>query len=458
MRRLLFAGAMCTVLLCPAAIHTVHADGPAFTITSLGTYSGVVPAVSGINASGAVSATASTPGGDRAVRYTDAGGWSLIPGLESTTSYGLGINDHGDVVGYAVLSDNSIRAFRYTEGGGTEFIAPLNGGTYTQGWAISNTGEITGYGDSGYRVLAFRQSPGLLAQAIDPLGGTFSAGCGINDKGQVSGFAFTVDGDQHGFRVDVDGTTAEIPGLNGPSSANSACAIDSNGSVTGMAETAGGAQHAFLFTGGNPMDLDSFGSSGSVGSAISNGVVVGTYNLADGSTHAFRYETATGTVDLNTFLPPASGWVLTSGLAVNSKGAMAGQGLLNGAPAAWKLTPPSDTTPPTITSVSVTPSALKPDHQMVPVTVSVSAIDNVDPQPACSITSVDATEAAPGEAVITGPLTASVFSTKDSRGTIRVYTLTVTCTDSSQNSSTGSVTVEVGGNGATKGLGRTKGD
>ena len=458
MRRLLFAGAVCTALLCPAAIHTVHADGPGYTITNLGTYSGVVPFVTGMNASGAVSGWAQTPTGDRALRYTDAGGWALIPGLESTTSYAFGINDHGDVVGYAMLADHSVRAFRYTEGGSTEFIAPLDGGTYTAGYAISNTGEIAGYGDSGLRTLAFRQSPGLLAQPIDALGGTFAGGCGINDNGQVAGFGLNSDGYTRGFRVDTDGTTAEIPGLNGPSSANNACAIDANGAVTGQAETADGLWHAFLYTGGNPMDLDSFGSSGSIGLAISNGVVVGNYTLADGSSmHAFKYELATGTTDLNTLLPTASGWVLTTAAAVNVKGAMAGQGTLNGANAAWKLSPPSDTTPPTITALSVTPSALKPDHKMTPVAVSVSATDNVDPHPSCSITSIGATEAAAGDAVITGPLTASVLSSKDSQGNTRTYTITVTCTDASQNSSTGNVTVAVGGNGATKGLGRTKG-
>ena len=455
MRRLLFAGAVCTLLLCPAASRPIFADGAAFTVTNLGTFAGVVPFVTGINASGAVSGWAQTPTGDRALRYTDSGGWALIPGLESTTSYALGINDHGDVVGYAVLANGSVRAFRYTDGGSVEFVAPLAGGTYSEGYGISNTGEITGFGDTAVKTLAFRQSPGMLAQAIDAFGGVFSAGCGVNETGQVAGIGMTSDGFQHGFRANLDGTIAEIAGLNGPSSANSACAIDANGAVTGQAEAANGAQHAFLFNSGSPVDLDSFGSSNSAGTAIANGVVVGTYTLADNqSTHAFRYDVTTGTIDLNTLVTPASGWVLTSATAVNAKGVMAGQGTLNGAAAAWKLSPPSDTTAPTITSLSVSPSALKPDHRMTPVTVSVPATDNVDQHPSCSLTSIDATEAAPGDAVITGTLTASVLSEKDSRGSTRVYTLTVTCTDASQNASTGSVTVQVAGNGATKSVGK----
>jgi probable HAF family extracellular repeat protein len=456
MRRLLFAGAVCTILLCPAS-RPVLADGPGYTVTNLGTFSGAVPIITGMNASGALSGSAATASGDRAVRYTDAGGWSLIPGLESLTSYALGINDHGDVVGYAFLATGSLRAFRYTDGGSVEFVAPLNGGTVTFGYAISNTGEITGYGDSNGKYVAFRQSAGMLAQPIDPFGGAYSAGCGINDAGQVSGNALTPDGLLHGFRASVDGSITEILALNGPSGANYACGIDGSGMVTGQADTSTGAQHAFIYNSGNPMDLDSFGSASSNGLAIANGIVVGYYTLGDGqSTHAFKYETSTGTTDLNNLLAPGSGWVLTSGAGVNAKGVMAGQGTLNGANAVWKLSPPSDTTPPTITALSVSPAALKPDHQMTPVTVSVTAIDNVDPKPSCSITAIDATEASAGEMTITGPLTASVFATKDSRGSTRVYTLTVTCTDASQNSSTGAVTVQVAGNGTTKTVGGTK--
>jgi probable HAF family extracellular repeat protein len=455
MRRLLFTGAVCAVLLCPAS-RSVMADGSGYTITNLGTFSGVVPFITGMNASGAVSAWAHTASGDRALRYTDSDGWAPIPGLESVTSYAFGINDHGDVVGTAMLTTGEVRAFRYTDGGSVEFVAPFDGGKFTQGYGISNTGEITGYADqSNFKTVAFRQTPGLLAQPIDALGTSYSAGCGINDSGQVAGAGLTSDNLPHGFRENVDGTVTEISGLSGPGSQNLACAIDADGNVTGQAETASGAMHAFLFSSANPMDLDSFGSTGSAGIAISNGVVVGTYTLADNaSTHAFRYERTTGTVDLNTLLPPASGWVLTDGGAVNAKGVMAGQGTLNGAPVAWKLSPPSDTTPPTIAALSVSPSSLKPDHKMTPVVVSVSATDDVDPHPSCSITSIDATEADPGQAIITGTLTASVFSEKDSRGNARVYTLTVTCSDASHNASTGTVTVQVSGDGAAKGIGK----
>jgi len=43
--------------------------------------------------------------------------------------------------------------------------------------------------------------------------------------------------------------------------------------------------------------------------------------------------------DLNTLLPPHSGWVLTEARAVNDHGQIAGQGLLDGKPCAFLLTP-----------------------------------------------------------------------------------------------------------------------
>jgi probable HAF family extracellular repeat protein len=454
MRRLLFAVPVCALLLCPAG-PSVLASGSNYTIKNLGTVSGIVPHVTGVNASGAASGWyTNASGGDRAVRYVDGVGWAAIPGLESLTSYAFGINDRGDVVGYAILATGDIRAYRYSDAGGVELVAPLSGGSYTIGSGISNTGEITGYGNTATATTAFRQSPGLLAQPIDTLGGSFSGGCGINENGQIAGIALTTTGILHGFRESIDGSVAEIAGIAGASSSNMPCAIDADGSVTGQAEAAGGVLHAFLFNGTNVMDLDSFGSSSSNGLAISNGVVVGNYTLGDNvTTHAFMHSTATGTVDLNTLLPAGGTWVLTSATGVNSKGVMVGEGTLDGNAAVWMLTPAPDTTAPTITSLSVTPSTIKPNNHVSSVAVSVTAVDNIDPQPTCSITSIDASEAQPGDAIITGALTASLLATKDSHGQPRTYALTVTCGDASQNTSTGTVNVLIttGNNGVAGG-------
>jgi len=100
---------------------------------------------------------------------------------------------------------------------------------------------------------------------------------------------------------------------------------------------------------------------------------------------------------------------------------------------------------PTITSVMATPNVLWPaNNNMVPVSLTVDVTDNSDPAPVCQITDVTSNEAAAETAwQITGPLTLDLRAQRLGMGTGRVYTITVTCTNSSQLSSSANVTVSV---------------
>jgi len=104
-----------------------------------------------------------------------------------------------------------------------------------------------------------------------------------------------------------------------------------------------------------------------------------------------------------------------------------------------------DQTAPVISGATVNPSVLSPpNHQVVPVTVSVSATDNCDSAPVSKIVSITCNESVqPGEMTITGPLTASLAATRNGASGGRIYTLTIQCTDNSGNSSQTSVTVTV---------------
>lgn len=51
------------------------------------------------------------------------------------------------------------------------------------------------------------------------------------------------------------------------------------------------------------------------------------------------------TIDLNSLLPPQSGWTLTTAVAVNRHGQIAGTGLLGGEPRAYRLSPPDFDSP-----------------------------------------------------------------------------------------------------------------
>ncbi|MEI9476509.1 MAG: Ig-like domain-containing protein [Deltaproteobacteria bacterium] len=111
-----------------------------------------------------------------------------------------------------------------------------------------------------------------------------------------------------------------------------------------------------------------------------------------------------------------------------------------------------DGAPPKINGVTAKPDSLwPPDHKMVPVKINVSASDNCDAKPKCKITSVVSNEPQSGlgngdltpDWEITGDLTLNLRAERSEKGKGRVYTIEVTCTDDSGNSSKKNVTVKV---------------
>jgi hypothetical protein len=107
----------------------------------------------------------------------------------------------------------------------------------------------------------------------------------------------------------------------------------------------------------------------------------------------------------------------------------------NGAAKAYDVVVPRDTTAPAVTSISATPKHIwPPNNKMVPVNVYVSANDDVDDAPSCSVTSISGAPSSDYE--ITGRFTANVRASKNDDGTTRLYSLKVTCTDAAGNRST----------------------
>jgi hypothetical protein len=111
-----------------------------------------------------------------------------------------------------------------------------------------------------------------------------------------------------------------------------------------------------------------------------------------------------------------------------------------------------DTTPPTIHSVTATPNTLwPPNHQMVPVAVTVNVSDICDVNPKCKIVSVTSNEPVNGTGdgdtspdwVITSDLAVLLRAERAGPKSGRVYTITVQCTDASGNSAQRAVTVSV---------------
>lgn len=110
-----------------------------------------------------------------------------------------------------------------------------------------------------------------------------------------------------------------------------------------------------------------------------------------------------------------------------------------------------DTTPPVIASVKPSTAVLwPPNHQMVPVTVSVVATDNTGVT-SLKIVSVTSSEPdnglgdgdTPNDTSITGPLTVNLRAERSGKGNGRTYTITVEATDAYGNSTTSTCTVSV---------------
>jgi len=107
----------------------------------------------------------------------------------------------------------------------------------------------------------------------------------------------------------------------------------------------------------------------------------------------------------------------------------------NGAASSVEVVVPRDTTAPTVTSISATPKHIwPPNNKMVPVSVYVSANDDVDNAPSCSLTSISGAPSSDYE--ITGRFTANVRASKNDDGSTRAYSLKVTCADAAGNRST----------------------
>ena len=105
----------------------------------------------------------------------------------------------------------------------------------------------------------------------------------------------------------------------------------------------------------------------------------------------------------------------------------------------------ADSTPPVIASVTPDTASLSPpNHKMVPVAMAVAVTDAIDSAPMCSITGVSSNEAV-GETTPDWQFSANslLVDLRAERDSARTYTITVTCTDASGNSSSRSAAVHV---------------
>jgi probable HAF family extracellular repeat protein len=352
-------------------------------------------------------------GFSRAFRYSAmSADWSdvpLLPGATSATAQG--INDSGVVVGFS-FTPSGTRAFRQPPGMPAQDLGDFGGG-YAAAFGINASGVVVGESRDDLRAFRAFRYTGVL-HALSPLAGSFARAAAINNAGIIVGYSSSVAGPLHAARWRSDTVVDDLGTLGGPTS--SALGINAAGDIVGRADVAAGKPHAFVFKNDQM-------------------------------------------IDLNTMIDDQSGWVLQAAYAINDNGVIVGEGLLNGTPRAFRLTLSSDedadVTAPFVASVTTTPDSLwPPQHQLVDVSMHVTASDDSSEPPSCQIAGITSSDPdngtgegdTSGDVVITGALTAKLRAERWGRDE-RTYTITVQCTDLAGNVGTGVGKVVVPKNG-----------
>jgi probable HAF family extracellular repeat protein len=350
--------------LCLALLAGQSISAQRYTITDLGILPGNTP-----------------PSGDTSVGYAvnlfgQVTGYALVPGpclyecmhafLYSNGvmhdlgtlpggrfSVGNGINNQVEVTGFSEVAGGNSHAFLYSEGTMHD-LGTFPEGTKSYGFAINQSGQVTGWADTSKRTAhAFLYSDGVMHDIGTLPGGTYAVGYGINDgkKGAKGGVQIVGYGDVPGdCSVDIscpyhaflyrNGAMHDLGVLPG-GLYSEAAAINRSGQVTGSAEAIDGNFHAFLYSNGTMRDLGVMrGGFESFGHGINNyGEIVGYGSVESiNDFRAFVYRKGK-MQDLNSLIPPNSGWFLANAYAINDRGQITGTGLIGGGEHAYLLDP-----------------------------------------------------------------------------------------------------------------------
>jgi len=280
--------------------------------------------------------------------------------LGGTSSLGAGVNDAGQVAGFAQNATpdpfsiaglgTQTRAFLWQNGKMRDLHTLGGPDSFAQ--FVNNNGQVAGVSytsdtpdpNTGLPPLdPFIWENGKGMKDLGNFGGTndFLGPFlfGLNNGGEVTGtMALTGDQIYHAFLWDgkklIDLNTSS-GGLGGNFSF--AQGFNDAGQVVGIASLAGDQLfHAFVWQNGVMTDLGTLhGDPCSEAQSInSSGQVVGASQSAAGGcnfyTRAFLWENGGPSVDLNNLVPPGSGLFLLNGAWINDKGEITGRGAPTG--------------------------------------------------------------------------------------------------------------------------------
>jgi probable HAF family extracellular repeat protein len=256
--------------------------GPMQDLGLLDPIHGVAGAAESANSKGEVTGWTSDAGPTApayAFYYSASGGLIDLGTLGGESSYAHGINENGQIVGYAQVASGTWHGALWTVSGQT-----IDLGTGFACTAINNTGLIGGVAKPANHAAIYNISSGEITD-LGTLGGPVSEVNKMNETGLVVGWSDTLT-EPHGFVYDINTRVlADVGNLVSPTFFSNALGVNDLGQVFG----------------GYQID-----------------------SAQDVS--AFIYTKADGMQDLNSFIDPTSGWDLMEATGGNDAGQIVGNG------------------------------------------------------------------------------------------------------------------------------------
>jgi probable HAF family extracellular repeat protein len=290
---------------------------PLYTASFL---SGVDFVPTGMNNAGQITGFAGTSDGAvHAVLY--AGGvLTDLGGLGGKDSYAQAINDAGDMTGAFVSATGEHHAFLYQDGS----VRDLGAGT--TGYGINARGDVVGSRQTADGVTGFLYRDGNLINVGNFGSDRDAKAVDINDHGAVAGDMTTGAGatNRHPFLYQ-NGHVHDLGPLY-PDENTGAIAINNAGQIAGYSTGADGWMRAFLYHDGIMQNLGGFGESLlEIHDLNEHGTLVGTASTEEEGLIPFM-NLGGALVDLNTLLDPELGWHIFSAYVNNDLGQIVGYG------------------------------------------------------------------------------------------------------------------------------------
>lgn len=287
-----------------------------WTLTDLGTLGGTSSAANGLNNAGQVVGYAQAADG---TPYPVIWRGGVAVQLSTRPGRAVAISAGGVAAGN-VMSADGLRLDATLLTGGNAHDLGTFGGSFSLAAAVNDSGQVVGYSRT-----PDEKDHAFLATASGTLdlgtyGGQYSYAYGLNQAGLAVGSAFDVSGMSRCF-LSTGGGLID-PGTLGGRLCN-ALAVNDAGQVTGSSSTSAGIGHAFVLDSRGMVDLGTLGGSSSIGYAINRiGHVVGASRTASNQLHAFFHD-GTRMVDLGTL-----GGTSSAATGVNASGPVVGNSTL----------------------------------------------------------------------------------------------------------------------------------